>query len=52
MSAIASTRKTTSRSIKSLFRILKKVVVRTLIFAGAIYVLNVAYLLVLMHQHG
>lgn len=52
MSAIASARKTTSRSTKTLFRTLKKVVVRTLIVFGAIYVLNVAYVSVLMYRQS
>lgn len=52
MSAIASTRKTASRSINTLFRTLKKVVVRTLIVFGAIYVANVAYVTILIHRQG
>jgi hypothetical protein len=52
MSAIASARKTTSRTSKSLFRTLKKVVVRTLIVFGAIYVINVAYVSILMFRQS
>jgi hypothetical protein len=52
MSAITTTAKTTSRSIKSLLRTLKKVVFRSLIFFGIVYVINAAYVSILMIRNG
>ena len=52
MSAIATARSKTSSASKGLVRTLKKVVFRTLVVFGVIYVANVTYLAILMHHQG
>lgn len=52
MSAIATARSKTSSASKGLVRTLKKVVFRTLIVFGVVYVGNLTYLAILMRHHG
>lgn len=47
---IASTRRTTARSIKGLFRALKKTVIWTLLILGALYIVNLTAYYITFHK--